>query len=158
MSNLSDNELDKLSREAAEKYEPAENAQSWNKLEQLLDKNLGKPSPVPRLAKPGMPILYTGIILLAVATSYLLIKTIRNSQNFTPKINASNTPQSQGNNISRKDSSTLILKDKRDEPRLAERASDKTELADQKSAAGIKNNDQKDLPGLPKITSDQSPS
>ena len=86
MWNLSDNELDDLSRKAAEKFEPAENAQSWNKLQQLLDKNLGTPTPIPKTIRPGTIFMYSGAILIAVSLTYFLIKTKKNNQNSTPQI------------------------------------------------------------------------
>src|ERR1700722_14112813 len=86
MWNLSDNELDDLSRKAAEKFEPAENAQSWNKLQQLLDKNLGTPTPIPKTIRPGTIFMYSGAILIAVSLTYFLIKTKKNNQNSTPQV------------------------------------------------------------------------
>ncbi|HSZ86782.1 MAG TPA: hypothetical protein VK787_12185 [Puia sp.] len=86
MLNLSDNELDDLSREAAEKFEPAGNAQSWNKLEQLLDKNLGTPKPIPKTIRPGTIFMYSGAILIAASLTYFLTKSKKNNQNSTPQI------------------------------------------------------------------------
>jgi hypothetical protein len=86
MLNLSDNELDELSREAAEKFEPASDAQSWNKLEQLLDANLGTPKPIPKTIRPGTIFMYSGAILIAVSLTYFLIKTKKNNQNSTPQV------------------------------------------------------------------------
>jgi len=97
MSNLSDNELDRLSREAAENFEPAGNVQSWNKLEQLLDKNLGKPAPVPRTIRPGTVLLYSGAILVAVSLTYFLIKTNKNNHNSTLTPSITNQQPSRGN-------------------------------------------------------------
>ena len=60
----SDKELDRLSREAAEQYEPDESISSWEKLEARLDTELGKPT-VPSARRFGRgPIGYTAIILL----------------------------------------------------------------------------------------------
>src|ERR1700683_3602445 len=86
MLNLSDNELDKLSREAAEKFEPAKNAQSWNKLQQLLDKNLGKPTHIPKTIRPGTILLYSGAMLIAVTITYFLINSKKNNKISTPQI------------------------------------------------------------------------
>ena len=108
MLNLSDNELDKLSREAAEKFEPAENAQSWNKLEQLLDKNLGKPSPVPKITKPGIPFIYSGAILIAISAIYFLTKSKKDINNSTLQ-NSATINQQQSNKNSQRDSNSVVL-------------------------------------------------
>jgi len=70
----SDKELDRLSREAAEQYEPDESISSWEKLEARLDTELGKPT-VPSARRFGRgPIGYTAIILLITGASYFLLK------------------------------------------------------------------------------------
>ena len=116
MLNLSDNELDNLSREAAEKFEPAENAQSWNKLEQLLDKNLGKPSPVPKIIKPSMPFIYTGAILIAISAIYFLTKSKKDIHNSTLQ-NLAVTNQEQSNKNLQPDSSSVAFLNKKQETR-----------------------------------------
>jgi hypothetical protein len=93
MLNLSDSELDKLSREAAENFEPAENVQSWNKLGQLLDKNLGMPAPVPRQWSPGRALIYCGTVLLAIAFTYFLTKSNKNNQTSTQNLALKNRQQ-----------------------------------------------------------------
>src|SRR5579862_1838181 len=111
MLKLSDNELDDFSREAAEKFEPAGNAQSWDKLEQLLDKNLGKPTPIPKTIRPGTIYLYSGAILIAVSVTYFLIKSKKNNQNSTPQDSALIHQQSSAKNDKSKEAtSSVILK------------------------------------------------
>ena len=87
MPNLSDKELDRLSREAAEKYEVDQHFGTWNKLEELLNKELGKPStPIPRIAKPGIRFLYVpAAILIAGIATYFLIKPTKHNINSTLK-------------------------------------------------------------------------
>ncbi|MES1220428.1 MAG: hypothetical protein ABUT20_33310, partial [Bacteroidota bacterium] len=87
MPNLSDKELDWLSREAAEKYEVEERIGTWNKLEELLNKELGKPStPIPKIPKYGTPFFYVPVaILLTGLTSYFLLKPTKHNENSTLK-------------------------------------------------------------------------
>jgi hypothetical protein len=81
MFNLSDKELDRLSREAADAYEVENNTSSWGALEQRLDKELGTlPNPsVPSPAKFTYPFAYTSVIILLVGASYFLLKSGTNS-------------------------------------------------------------------------------
>src|ERR1035438_9819428 len=81
MFNLSDKELDRLSRKAADAYEVENNTSSWEALEQRLDKELGT-TPNPSVPSPGrfsFPFAYTSLIILLVGTSYFLLKSGKNS-------------------------------------------------------------------------------
>ncbi len=96
MFNLSDKELDRLSREAADAYEVENNTSSWGALEQRLDKELGtlpKPS-VPSPAKFTYPFAYTSVIILLVGASYFLLKSGKNSTGAVKK-NYSHTSKKQ---------------------------------------------------------------
>src|SRR5579871_389875 len=79
MFNLSDKELDRLSREAADAYEVEKNASSWDALEQRLDHELGTaPTPNPAVPPPRsfvFPFAYTSIIILLVGSGYFLLKS-----------------------------------------------------------------------------------
>ncbi|HLX90319.1 MAG TPA: hypothetical protein VKR32_01470 [Puia sp.] len=106
MSNLSDNELDKLSQEAAENFEPADSGQAWNKLEQLLDKHLGKPAPVPRAIRLGTALMYPGALVIAIVASYFITKAKKNKHNSTLTVSATTHPRQSaqsdsGKNIAR---------------------------------------------------------
>ncbi len=84
MFNLSDKELDRLSREAADAYEVKNNTSSWEALEQHLDKELGA-SPNPPVSSPRsfrFPFAYASLIILIVGTGYLLLKPAH--QNMDP--------------------------------------------------------------------------
>src|SRR5450432_1875530 len=81
MFNLSDKELDRLSRKAADAYEVENNTSSWDALEQRLDKELGT-SPNPSVPSPRsftFPFAYTSLIILLIGTSYFLLKSGKNS-------------------------------------------------------------------------------
>jgi hypothetical protein len=77
MLNISDNELDRLSREAADLYQPdLGSGPSWDKLAQQLDQELGK-APRPAVRKGG----YTtwnlgriGLLVMGLAASFLLYR------------------------------------------------------------------------------------
>ncbi|MBS1934457.1 MAG: outer membrane beta-barrel protein [Bacteroidetes bacterium] len=87
MPSLSDKELDRLSREAAENYEVEQHFGAWNRLEELLNKELGKPStPIPKVAKPGTTLFYVpaAILLVGLAT-YLITKSVKHNSNSTLK-------------------------------------------------------------------------
>jgi Outer membrane protein beta-barrel domain len=85
MFNLSDKDLDRLSREAAEKYEVDKNPGAWNKLEQLLDKELGRSSPVPKLIRPGNPFIYFPALVILIGATYFLLKPSKHTLNSTQK-------------------------------------------------------------------------
>lgn len=76
MLNLSDKELDRLSREAANQHDPGDPSgpRSWDKLEIRLDKELGRISPNPFRAIRRMPFWYAPVILLLLGVSYYVIK------------------------------------------------------------------------------------
>jgi Outer membrane protein beta-barrel domain len=80
MLNLSDKELDRLSREAANEHDPGGSMLSpgaWDKLEWRLDRELGKvSSPGPTGGIRRIPYFYAApAILLLAAVSYYIIKT-----------------------------------------------------------------------------------
>src|ERR1700729_1564106 len=112
MLNLSDNELDDLSREAAEKFEPAENAQSWSKLEQLLDHHLGKPTPIPKTIRPGTIFMYSGAILIVASVTYFLTKIKKNNLNSPLQTSTITNQKPSANDIARKDSKAVVLDNK----------------------------------------------
>jgi hypothetical protein len=77
--NLSDKELDRLSREAANQHDPGDlvGPRSWDRLEFRLDKELGRLSPSPLRGIRGIrriPFYYAPAILLLVGVSYYFVK------------------------------------------------------------------------------------
>jgi hypothetical protein len=109
MFNLSDKELDRLSRKAADEYEVDNNASSWEALEQRLDKELGTSpkqfSPSPKGFR--FPFAYTSLIILLVGSGYLLLKSGKNSadidkknHSFTNKQQNTDTPFAQASSVS----------------------------------------------------------
>ncbi|HVM88537.1 MAG TPA: outer membrane beta-barrel protein [Puia sp.] len=92
MFNLSDKELDRLSREAADAYEVDKTTSSWEALEKRLDAELGiAPNPHSAVSPPRStfyPIAYTSLIILIIGTGYFLTKSgkknnIETTKNFT---------------------------------------------------------------------------
>lgn len=77
MLNLSDKELDRLSREAANQHDPGAPAgsASWDKLEIRLNKELGRFRPNPFRIIRRFPYWYAPVILLLVGVSYYIVKT-----------------------------------------------------------------------------------
>ncbi len=101
MLNLSDKELDRLSREAAEKYEVGQDHASWHKLEQLLDKELGRPSPISKLPGPRTPFLYAPAIIILIGATYFLLKPSKHNSTSTQKNYTSVSTPPAGNTASR---------------------------------------------------------
>jgi opacity protein-like surface antigen len=75
MLNLSDKELDRLSREAAGQYEVEEDNLSWEKLKQQLDLEIGNtPSPSPASRYRVKRVIYSFLVLLIIGIGWLVLK------------------------------------------------------------------------------------
>lgn len=76
MLNLSDKELDRFSKEAAQDYEPGDvlGERSWERLEVRLDRDLGRVSPNPLRHIRRFPFYYAPAMLVLLGVSYYLIK------------------------------------------------------------------------------------
>lgn len=79
MLNLSDNELDRLSREAASQHDPGDltGPQAWERLEVRLDKELGRAGPDASRGLGGfrrLPFQFAPVILLIVGVSWYLVR------------------------------------------------------------------------------------
>jgi hypothetical protein len=83
MSNLSDKELDRLSREAAEHYQPDEDISSWDKLEQILNREITDKPPGSAPGVRTRPIIYGSLVLLLGGISYFLIKPLTHTKHST---------------------------------------------------------------------------
>ena len=113
MLNLSDNELDRLSREAASQHDPGDlmGPQAWERLEVRLDKELGRAGPDISRGLRGfrrLPFQYAPMILLIVGVSYYFVKQAkgRKAENSgSPPLTVVKTPQQQPGSMA-SDSST----------------------------------------------------
>jgi hypothetical protein len=74
MSNLSDKDIDRLSRDAAEFYEPDDSMLSWNKLEQQLIEHIPERPPDAPSFFRIRPLIWGPGILLLTGITYFLIK------------------------------------------------------------------------------------
>ncbi len=76
MFNLSDKDLDRLSREAAEEHDPGDivGPRSWDKLEIRLDRQLGHVTPRPVRGFYRLPFYYAPVVLLILGASYYFIR------------------------------------------------------------------------------------
>jgi len=83
MLNLSDKELDRLSREAAQEHDPGDvlGSRSWDKLEPRLDKDLGKSGPNPLRGVRRFPFYYVPAILLVAGVFYIVKQSHSSKQN-----------------------------------------------------------------------------
>ncbi|MDO6429827.1 outer membrane beta-barrel protein [Flavitalea sp. BT771] len=113
MLNLSDNELDRLSREAASQHDPGDltGPQAWERLEVRLDKELGRAGPDISRGLRGfrrLPFQYAPVILLIVGVSYYFVKQAkgRKAENSgSPPLTVVKAPQQQPGTLA-SDSST----------------------------------------------------
>ena len=113
MLNLSDNELDRLSREAASQHDPGDltGPQAWERLEVRLDKELGRAGPDVSRGLRGfrrLPFQYAPVILLIVGVSYYFVKQAkgRKAENSgSPPLTVVKSPQQQAGTMA-SDSST----------------------------------------------------
>jgi hypothetical protein len=74
MSNLSDKEIDRLSREAAEFYEPDDSMMSWSKLEQQLTEHIPERPPDLRSPFRMQPLVWGPAVLLLTGITYFIVK------------------------------------------------------------------------------------
>jgi hypothetical protein len=81
--NLSDKELDRLSREAAQEHDPGDvlGSRSWEKLEPRLDRDLGKSGPNPLRGVRRFPFYYVPAILLVAGVFYIVKQSHSSKQN-----------------------------------------------------------------------------
>lgn len=108
MSNLSDKELDRLSREAADSYEPDESSLSWSRLEKKLTREMpDRPPDGFRFGRMN-PYLWGPAIVLVAGLSFFSIKynahskySTLNNQTKTQPVSSSATDDKQagGNTI-----------------------------------------------------------
>ena len=76
MLNLSDKDLDRLSREAASEHDPGDiiGPRSWDKLEVRLDRHLGHVTPHVARGFYRLPFYYAPVVLMILGASYYLIR------------------------------------------------------------------------------------
>ena len=79
MLNLSDKELDRLSREAASEHDPGDivGPRSWDKLEVRLDRHLGHVTPHAARGFYRLPFYYAPVVLLLVGATYYFTRNHR---------------------------------------------------------------------------------
>ncbi len=86
MSNRSDKEIDRLSREAAEFYEPDESRLSWNKLEQkLLEQMPERPPDGIRFGRFS-PFIWGSAVVMLAGISFFSIKKLAYHSSSTPTV------------------------------------------------------------------------
>src|SRR5215475_3578085 len=76
MLNLSDKELDRFSKEAAEEYEPGEvlGPNSWHRLETRINQEFGHPgwNPIQHIRR--YPFYYAPVMLVLLGVTYYLLR------------------------------------------------------------------------------------
>ena len=143
MLNLSDKELDRLSREAAEKFEVEQDPTAWQRLEQLLDKELGRSSPVPKFSRPGLPFIYTPAVILLISATYFIIKSSNHKINATQ---SNSTAQAKKVPIIPPDEKTVAIGKKSLDPNPARQVPDAVKG---KAEQDLQINEEKSIPGNP---------
>lgn len=96
MSNLSDKDIDRLSRDAAEFYEPDDGMLSWNKLEQQLVKHIPERPPDVSPLFRIKPLIWGPSVLLLAGLTYFFIKTTAYRSHSTLKIQTESIPVQPG--------------------------------------------------------------
>ena len=108
MSNLSDKDIDRLSRDAADFYEPDHSSLSWTKLEQKLVEQIPERPPDGFRFGRINPYMWGSAILLITGISFFAIKNIYYSQHSTrtshrivqdPSTSSSDIKRANGNTI-----------------------------------------------------------
>lgn len=90
MSNLSDKEIDRLSREAADSYEPSDSFLSWSRLEQKLAQQMPERPPDGFRFGRINPFVWGPAIILLAGASFFFIKNVIYSQHSTRNIQTVN--------------------------------------------------------------------
>ena len=105
MFNLSDKEIDRLSREASDSYEPDYSSLSWNRLEQKLDQQMpGRPPDPVRRARPG-PWFWAPVLFMISGISFWMIKNNFYSANSTRNLQTQSAVVSKNKSVAPGDSS-----------------------------------------------------
>ena len=85
MSNLSDKEMDRLSREAADFYEPDDSSLSWSRLEQKLTEQMPERPPDSFRIGRFSPYMWATAVVLCAGISFFIIKNFNYSNHSTLK-------------------------------------------------------------------------
>jgi cytoskeletal protein RodZ len=112
MSNLSDKEIDRLSREAADFYEPDDSSLSWSRLEQKLTEQMPERPPDGFRFGRISPYVWGAAIVMLAGISFFVLQNINYSKHSTLKDqpvtqsapDASGTVKETGENAIRVDS------------------------------------------------------
>ncbi len=102
MLNLSDRELDRLSKEAAQEYEPGEvlGPKSWERLEVRLDNSPGGLNPNPLRHFRRFPFYYAPALLVLMGVSYYFVKHGTKGSGSPPTFGMAKTPAPAGKDVS----------------------------------------------------------
>ena len=94
MLNLSDKELDRLSKEAAQEYEPGDvlGPKSWERLEVRLDNTPGGVNPNPLRHIRRFPFYYAPALLVLIGVSYYFVKQGTKGSGSPPTFGMAKTP------------------------------------------------------------------
>jgi hypothetical protein len=94
MLNLSDKELDRLSKEAAQEYEPGDalGPRSWERLEVRLDNTPGGVNPNPLRHIRRFPFYYAPALLVLIGVSYYFVKQGTKGSGSPPTFGMAKTP------------------------------------------------------------------
>jgi Outer membrane protein beta-barrel domain len=86
MLNLSDKDLDRLGREAAEQFEPDETPSSWETLSGILDREIGNEPPFSVTQYRISPYFYGGLIALLIGSAIFILKPGKNKIGFSNEL------------------------------------------------------------------------
>jgi hypothetical protein len=121
MSNLSDKEIDRLSREAADFYEPDDSSLSWSRLEQKLSDQM--PERPPDRFRFGRinPYVWGSALVLVASVSFFMVKNIIYSKHST-RHNQTVTQTSKAPSNTTVSSSTPMVEEEKKDANLSDKS------------------------------------
>jgi hypothetical protein len=135
MSNLSDKDLDRLSREAADSYEPDSSSLSWSKLEQKLTQQMPERPPDGIRFGRINPFIWGSAVILVSGITFYITKNFTHSKDSTRTIQSVNKAVSADSINKMNDGTTVILDSISSAPDLAEMEKNNTDKGKQTEPA-----------------------
>jgi hypothetical protein len=120
MSNLSDKDLDRLSREAADSYEPDSSSLSWSKLEQKLAQQMPERPPDGFRFGRMNPFIWSSAIILISGITFYITKNLNHSKDSTRTVQSVNKAATKDGINKKNEGTTAILDSFSSTPDLTE--------------------------------------
>jgi hypothetical protein len=142
MSNLSDKDLDRLSREAADSYEPDSSSLSWSRLEKKLAQHMPESPPAGLRIGRINPFIWGSAVLLVSGLTFYFTKNINHSKDSTRTTQSIKKTAPMSERIDKKnDGKTIILDSFSSAPDLSEMEKNYAEGRKPEGSAADENGD-----------------